>query len=185
MKNRKRLFGYGSLFNALSASKTLNRPVGRAEFELASLPGFVRSWSVAIPVLVGEAPSQRELEALFLDIKPCQGAACNGVILEVSDSELRSMDEREKQYQRVEYEVETQSGLKETAFVYMGKPRFQSNTGVILTRYLKMVESGAQSLGAEFWREFQRSTRRTGEVDLVSGNYQFRDQEQNKAIGRS
>src|SRR3954469_4120406 len=51
----------------------------------------------------------------FLDVEPAEGAEVNGAVFEVED--LASLDERERNYERVE--VETSAGR---AWTYAGSP---------------------------------------------------------------
>lgn len=84
--NRHYIFGYGSLINSLSRAVT-----GESGSVLpVKVSGYERSWSVMSPDfgMSSVAVVQRE------------GALCNGVLVEVPESEIPHFDLRERGYQR-------------------------------------------------------------------------------------
>jgi hypothetical protein len=84
--SRHYIFGYGSLINSLSRAVT-----GESGAVLpVKVMGYERSWSVMSPDfgMSSVAVVQRE------------GAYCNGVLVEVPESEIPLFDQREQGYQR-------------------------------------------------------------------------------------
>lgn len=89
--NRHYIFGYGSLINSLSRAVT-----GESGSVLpVKVSGYERSWSVMSPDfgMSSVAVVQRE------------GALCNGVLVEVPESEIPLFDLRERGYQRARIEA--------------------------------------------------------------------------------
>jgi hypothetical protein len=56
----------------------------------------------------------------FLDIAPEAGASVNGVALPVSDCELPGLDERERNYERVEVTDHLDADLRGRVWAYVG-----------------------------------------------------------------
>jgi cation transport regulator ChaC len=98
------LFAYGSL---LPAGVTALPPAARP----CALRGWQRSWGVAMDNSVDlpgykhfVAPdgSRPALMVAFLSIAPQEGASVNGLALPVAEDELPALDERERNYARVD-----------------------------------------------------------------------------------
>lgn len=116
------LFAYGSLL-----------PAGATTLPVAARPcrlsGWQRSWGVAMDNSVdlpgykhfvapdGERPA---LLVAFLDIAPAAGASVNGVALPVSEAELPGLDERERNYGRVDVTEHIDAGLRGRVWAYVG-----------------------------------------------------------------
>lgn len=85
---RHYIFGYGSLINSLSRAVT-----GESGSVLpVKVCGFERSWSVISP----------EFGMSSVAVVQREGAICNGVLVEVPESEIPYFDLRERGYQRSE-----------------------------------------------------------------------------------
>jgi cation transport regulator ChaC len=116
------LFGYGSLLPAGSA-------VPAREARPCSLSGWQRSWSVAMDNRVdlpgykhfvtpeGERP---ELMVAFLSIARQAGATVNGVALPVAEDELPRLDDRERNYRRVDVTEDVSADLPGRVWTYVG-----------------------------------------------------------------
>ena len=116
------VFGYGSL---LPAGATALPPDARP----CTLAGWQRSWGVAMDNSVdlpgykhfrtpaGERPA---VMVAFLSIAPQAGATVNGVALPVSESELPGLDDRERNYRRVDVSEELDAGLPGRVWAYAG-----------------------------------------------------------------
>ncbi|WP_293268576.1 gamma-glutamylcyclotransferase family protein [Neptunomonas sp.] len=80
------IFGYGSLINSLSRAVT-----GESGAVLpVKIAGYERSWSVMSP----------DFGMSSVAVVQCEGAFCNGVLVEVPESEIPNFDLREQGYQR-------------------------------------------------------------------------------------
>lgn len=168
------LFGYGSLVNRASAVETLGREVG--DLQPAVIGGWRRRWS-----LLRDNPYCEKTFALddgsvpdwllTLNVEPTGDPAdrVNGVLIEISEDDIPTLDIREVRYRRVE--VTTVTGLpvvtytathQHTAIVTPAK-------ALILDSYLNAVEQGFRELGDDQLDEFRLTT---GEppAPVVSGH---------------
>jgi cation transport regulator ChaC len=157
--SRLALFGYASLVSPQSASRTLGRAV--EPVAIARLPGWRRRWSQARDNLTCEKTFARSADGslfrhvLGLNLEPTGEAdeAPNGVLLELTEEELRRLDVREMRYDRVDVteQVEASGGM-ERVFAYTAKeahfaPDPPEDT-VVLASYARTVESAFAALGA-------------------------------------
>lgn len=176
------LFGYGSLLSPESATRTLLRPVAAADLRPARLRGFRRTWTAAAEVFItgGNAPGPHT--ALFLDLSPAPGVACNGVLLQVAEAEWARLDLRERMYERAAVRVEA-GGATEAAFTYLIPEGEKRDEGVVLEGYLDILRQALRLYPEDFGREFWAGTDEPARA-VVTGDYVFRDQDQNRAAGR-
>jgi hypothetical protein len=110
------LFGYGSLLPGGSA-----RP--------CTLGGWQRSWGVAMDNRV-DLPGYKHfvtpdgarpaLMVAFLSIAPDPGATVNGIALPVTADELPGLDDRERNYGRVDVTGHVDAGLPGRVWAYAG-----------------------------------------------------------------
>src|SRR5262245_6968014 len=112
------LFGYGSLLSPGSAARTLQRPLTSADLSPARVPGFRRTWTAAAEVTVTQESVPRDYTARFLDLSAVPGSICNGVLLEIHESEWNRLDLRERNYRRVEVPAELDGEIV-PAFAYI------------------------------------------------------------------
>jgi cation transport regulator ChaC len=145
------LFAYGSLV-----------PAG--EGRPCDLRGWRRSWDVAMDNSVdlpgykhyvtpqGERPA---LMVTFLSIAPQAGATVNGVALPVADDELPGLDERERNYARVEVTDDIHAELDGRVWAYAGLDAARERLAVglregraaIASSYLERVLAGFEAIG--------------------------------------
>jgi cation transport regulator ChaC len=175
------LFGYGSLLSPVSAARTLQRPLTMAELLPTRLHGYRRTWTAAVDVIVTENGISRDYSALFLDLTPTPGMSCNGVLLEVNESEWALLDLRERNYQRTAVQVESKGNMV-PAFTYIIPDDEKQREGVVLKSYLDLVHRALLDYPEEFRREFWGGTDEP--EALIAGDYVFQDNEQNRAAGR-
>ena len=144
------LFGYGSLVPADA------RP--------CHLTGWQRSWGVAMDNTVdlpgykhfvtpeGERPA---LMIAFLSIGPHTGATVNGVALPVADDELPGLDERERNYARVDVTDAIDADLPGRVWAYAGLDAARERLAVglregraaIASSYYQRVLAGFEAIG--------------------------------------
>jgi hypothetical protein len=114
------VFAYGSL---LPAGSTALPPEARP----CSLAGWQRSWGVAMDNgvdlpgykhFVTPAGERPELMVAFLSIAPRAGATVNGVALPVAADELPGLDDRERNYRRVEVGEHVDAALSGRVWTY-------------------------------------------------------------------
>ena len=151
MSRSEHVFGYGSLVLA---------PGGR----VCDLLGHERRWGVAMDN-TRDLPGYKFFEApdgtrpavfvAFLDVAPLAGASVNGVCTPVDAGLLARLDERERNYERVEVTAQIAEPLGRT-WAYVGSPdgraRFargrEASTCVVGADYLGLVRDGFRALGA-------------------------------------
>ena len=152
-----RVFGYGSL---LPTGATALVPDARP----CTLAGWQRSWGVAMDNCVdlpgykhfvtpaGERPA---LMVAFLTIAPQAGARVNGVAFPVADDELPGLDDRERNYRRVDVAEDVEADLPGRVWAYAGadaaRERFETGRRkgrlAIASSYYERVLGGFDLLG--------------------------------------
>jgi len=170
---RLAVFGYASLVSPESASETLSRPI--ADGTPARLDGWRRRWSAARDNLASEKTfARREDESLpsrilGLNVEPSATAdeAPNGLLLEVSEPELRRLDMREMRYDRVEVTgaIRVPNGATagfDRVFTYRVKPAHFAPVcppgAVVIGAYTARVEAAFAALGDEQLRLYRATT---------------------------
>ena len=180
------LFGYGSLMNAVSAGRLLGRRLSPAELVPAWLDGYVRTWSLKERVFSERL--QRTVTAAFLDVAPDAGTACNGVLLEVSDTQMERARKREKNYDAVDVTSRIRGaggGIAGTVITFVARPEFRTHGEEddvwVLRRYVEMIDRACVALGDDFRRAFAASTR-SHAYAVLDGRYTFVDPAQAKLV---
>jgi gamma-glutamylcyclotransferase (GGCT)/AIG2-like uncharacterized protein YtfP len=138
------------------------------------LNGFRRCWGVAMDngetvsgykYYVDETGSRPDVYVAFLDIRPEQGASVNGACTLVEEDGLRGLDERERNYRRVEV-TDAVADARGRVWAYVGseagRARLErgrdSGTAVVSRDYLDGVEAGFRALGPEEYAAFRDSS---------------------------
>lgn len=179
MADKRYIFGYGSLVNAKDAARTLGR-VPEPIYP-ATLKGWVREWGVVIDNteafnrcirLTDGRPAPGHIAVLNVrraaaGEKPTHP---NGVLFEVTEADLKMIDERETHYARVDvtqYVVNKPTGR---IYVYTGNEAFliggmdvrRKGRIVIPGDYHEVVRQGFASLGQAMLDEYLSSTLPSG-----------------------
>jgi len=114
------VFGYGSLMNPGSIQKTVSREVPRETLITAVLHDYVRKWDLVELIRFVDDRSDSVVPAVFLDVVKQSGREVNGILLALSEEELRKMDEREKNYNRVNVSSLAEPIVSPDVFSYVG-----------------------------------------------------------------
>jgi hypothetical protein len=170
------VFGYGSL--AWDGSC----PVLEAE-----LRGSRRVWGVAMDNTV-DLPGYKHYRrrrdgsrppvcVAFLDLEPSSGDAVNGICLAVTPERLARLDERERNYRRVDVTDRLEPRPPGRAWAYVGRPESRArllgaragSRAVVSREYRERVLRGFAGLGRDALARFRESTELEGlpVVDLV------------------
>ncbi|MGI8597013.1 MAG: gamma-glutamylcyclotransferase family protein [Thermoleophilaceae bacterium] len=167
------VFGYGSL-----AAETDFLPIRDPHPRgwVADLTGHRRVWgvamdnSIAIPgykryvdLETGDPPA---VMVAFLDVVPDPDAAVNGVLAPVTAESLDALDDRERNYRRVEVTDRVRPTAPARVWTFKGRPdareRLRSglatSDAVISRGYLEAVETGFRRLGTGEWERYAAST---------------------------
>ena len=181
--SRVAVFGYGSLASPESAEQTLGRSL-ESEPQLATLPGWRRRWSQARDNLASEKTfARRDDESipdfvLGLNIERAEAAApLNGVLIELSQSELDRLDVREIRYERVDVTAEVDiepgpDGNPDQVITYVARAtNFAPDPppgSVVLGTYVTAVERAFDALGAGQLERY-RETTDAPPVEIIDG----------------
>ena len=162
------VFGYGSLPDPRSGPS-----VGAGA--LATLRGWRRAWAVAMDNsrdlpgykhYLGADGGRPDLFVAFLDIRRAAHTHVNGVAFAVSSADLAALDDRERNYERVEVGADIHPRLDAPVWAYVGRRaarerfrRGQSGGRLVIARsYHDAVRDGFARLGPGVLREFDRTT---------------------------
>jgi hypothetical protein len=185
-KNKKYLFGYGSLVDPRSFSKSIERREWFMEdFPLASLKGYKRVWNVAMDNekhisgykryknIVGE--EYPNCYVTFLNIKKSEKDLVIGTMVQVTDDELDLLKDRERNYSVLNVTESIMDSPSEAeVFTFIGTPeaedRFKSRTSekpaVISEGYFEMVENSYRSRGKAAYANYLSSTKKDSSLKL-------------------
>lgn len=186
--DRHLLFGYGSLLNLESMSRTLERSLGPEDVQVVSLEGYVRTWRY---VTWSQFAIDREGEptrTVFLDLREKARCLCNGLVVPVRSSEWERLDRREKGYERIEVTGLVQGEWNEPVYTYISREAFRYDAvrdqgAVVAENYSRIIEQGIQKLGSEFRPGYERSTE-PHSFPLRPGDCWFADPDQESAARR-
>lgn len=163
------IFAYGSLLAGVDGAPA-------ADGVACELMGWRRRWTVAMDNGVdlpgykhyldagGERPA---IMVAFLDIAPAKGSRVNGLALPVGVAELAAVDERERNYARLEVGASLRDAAPAgTVWTYVGLPaaRERARRGlaegrlVISRRYWERVRTGFARLGDDALIDFDATT---------------------------
>lgn len=163
-----RVFGYGSLLGLAGDGRARPSRVCR-------LREHRRVWNVAMDNTV-ELPDYKHyrdrdgvraaLFVTFLNLAPAPGCAVNGVVFGVDADELRALDRRERNYERVDVAELLDVPFDGAVWAYFGgelaRGRFDAGasagTAVVDRVYLDAVRAGFAGLGTDALAEFDAST---------------------------
>ncbi|MBN1156324.1 gamma-glutamylcyclotransferase [Candidatus Woesearchaeota archaeon] len=159
------VFGYGSLINKQSAMKTGD--VGRGEFGEAV--GLKRSWNTSYRPFKGDVAKDNPANYITgVGALPSDNAVCNGVLLEIPESEFASFAERENEYKLSDlkpgdirlYNAVTPDGHMH--FYEILNPRDASEKFPLAQSYIDVIIAGCLKYDAEhgtgFAEDFIRKT---------------------------
>jgi hypothetical protein len=146
-KNRHFIFGYGSLISATSRAKTGET----GQVWPVKIAGYQRNWSVM----------STEYGMSSVAVVPVSEAYCNGVLIEIDESEIPVFDQRERGYKRSQVHHEQLSAYQEqslpqgTIWIYHSheivKP---THDCPIALSYVDVILSGCLALGDTFANDF-------------------------------
>lgn len=185
-KDRKYVFGFGSLIDPSSFSKSIKRKEWFVEdFPLAMLKGYKRVWNIAMDN-DESIPGYKRYKTIadekyphcfvtFLNIKPSKTDEVIGTIVEVNEDELKLLIKREKNYlkQNVTESI-VHSPIDGSVFAFIGtseaEERFNSRTqhkpAVISKSYFKLVENAYRSRGKVAYANYLSTTEKDDSLEL-------------------
>jgi cation transport regulator ChaC len=150
------LFGYGSLISRESRHRTATT----GDSMPVRIRGLQRAWNIIAP----------EMKMAGVGVTLDESASCNGVLMEIDESELAAFDRRELEstnysYQRLQIPTGKITGLtaeiSDLAQVWayiVKKTSTPTSEFPIVQSYVDVILTGCLEIGEEFAIEFIRST---------------------------
>lgn len=174
------IFGYGSLINSASISKTIKRIVDASDLIPVKLHGFKRIWNLKEKVFSQQIDAS--INAIFLNIEEDKNSYANGIIFEVTDEEFKYLKTRERNYECLNVQSLLQyytsiDKINFDVFVFIASdPRLLEvgieNNCFIMKRYIELVENGCKSIGDDFYKDYIMTTQ-DPPFSILEGEYTF------------
>lgn len=171
------VFGYGSLVDVENLRAYLQKVGGQLRFwSDASLAGFTRIWNVSmdnsrdIPgykyYVYPDSGMRPDVFVTFLNITSSPDNTVEGIIFEVSERLLATIDEREKNYLRLDVSASISPPAKGTIWAYIAtdeglkryKTALQFGRAVIQRAYKEGIEAAFRQRGLSAYERYCRST---------------------------
>jgi cation transport regulator ChaC len=177
---KKYIFGYGSLINLISLSKTMNREVRQSEIIPVKLLDYKRIWNLKETLYSSKL--DKNINGIFLNIEESKNEWTNGVIFEVSELEFYALTQRERNYSCIDISkkvVPYKNKLNENynIFVFVADNKIylqneQNENTFVMTNYIQIVEKGCSDIGDYFLDDYNRTTQKNN-FKLLEGQYSF------------
>ncbi|HLP64746.1 gamma-glutamylcyclotransferase family protein [Flavobacterium sp.] len=168
------IFGYGSLVNLESLEKTIKRKLKPNEIHPVTLNGYTRVWNYTAKIFAAEL--NKEITAVYLNIAPFHNSSLNGIVFEVSDSELELLKKRELFYSLVDItaNVKFDGNVKVFTFICYDKQHLTDydTKCFVMKKYIDIVNSGFESISENFLTEYNKTTQ-PQPYKVISGDYTF------------
>lgn len=171
------IFGYGSLVDVDGLTSYLGRSLtANRDYVYCKLKNFVRRWNVSMDNRINTSNykyyidkrdgSRPQVYVTFLNIAPKSGVSITGVIFLVTKDELSRLDQRERNYKRIEVSNQVSASLTNRTWAYVGLPEaeerfrigFESGSAVISQGYYDLVYNSFRKLGENEAREYIQTT---------------------------
>lgn len=180
------IFGYGSLVNQDALHRYIGRPCASGETNLCQLQGFRRCWNVAMDnqtdlpgykYYVDKSTGRRAgIYVTFLNIRKAPGAAApgaaapgtaiTGIIFKVNEAELALLDQRERNYYRLDVTHQVNVAVEGKVWAYKGtseaEKRYQrglhTQTAYISEEYYQFVHDCFYCHGEDCAKAYLNST---------------------------
>jgi len=177
------LFGYGSLINITSAQKSFKRKLKQEDLIPVSIKGYKKIWN-AIEYI--QFADNIKINGVFLNLEKNDFNKTNGVLIKITDEELKTLKIREKNYACITIKAKDVEGycLNEDviAFMTIKKDRIATNTTkncFIASKYIDILTSSFNVYSDDFVLEYQKCLS-TFPFALKTGTYSFSDPLQHK-----
>ena len=168
------VFAYGSLVNFSSAERTLQRPLDQSDVIAVWVKDYERVWDYKSTI--HSATLEKDVTAIFLNLRSKQGAKVNGLVFRVSEEELDRLKKREANYDFTDITklVDQDLGAPVYSFICTdAKILAGSDTScVIMSKYIEMVKDGFSKQSEQFYQDYLKTTL-PHSFDVVPGDYTF------------
>ena len=171
------VFGYGSLMNLDKLQQYLGRNLTFGlDFKICGLRNFHRCWNIAMDnrlnlpnykyYIERGTGNRPESFITFLNICPNQGKTIMGILFRVCHEELNKLDQRERNYQRIDVTKKIEEKVAGKVWVYIGleeaeqryEQALKQNNGMIAQEYIESIYSGYKLWGQETWFNYVATT---------------------------
>ena len=181
------VFGYGSLVNVQNLEQYLQRELQPdLDYVICSLENWQRCWNVAMDNSIDlpdykyyrdrQTKERLKVFVTFLNVRPCLDKIVRGILFCVSDAELKNLDLRERNYQRIEItqQLDIKIEISGNAWTYIGlseaEQRYQTgllqDKAVIARTYFDSVQNAYISLGNKEYANYLDTTDKL-EVSII------------------
>lgn len=170
----KYIFGYGSLINLDSIAKTIERKVLKSEIIPTIVFGYSRIWNYKARVFSEKL--NKNVDAVYLNLKESKKKYVNGIIFKISDAELDKLKLREKHYSLVD--ISDKTNLKDKyniyTFICYHEDHLAKKTSeaYVFKKYLEIVNKGCDEMGPEF-KQIYVDTTENIPFKIMDGEYKF------------
>jgi len=173
------LFGYGSLINLESASKTLKRALTSKDVMQANLTSFRREWTLWDYTYSDIL--RKTVKGVFLNLSPSSDASLNGVLFKVSIAEMREFEVRERNYTCMDVtdSIDTGEYIPDQQYrvmTFVGKQEYLTGPGAedyfIFVKYMDIINKGLNDSGESFSTIYHLTTR-VADFPELRGDYHF------------
>ena len=177
------LFGYGSLINITSAQKSFKRKLKQEDLIPVTIKGYEKIWNSIEYIQFAD---KIKINGVFLNLEINNLKKTNGILIKITDEELKTLKIREKNYSCISIKANDVEGysLDEDVIAFMTtkKDRIATNTSkncFIASKYIDILTSSFNVYSNDFVLEYKK-TLSTFPFPLKTGMYSFCDPLQHK-----
>lgn len=177
------LFGYGSLINITSAQKSFKRKLKQEDLIPVSIKGYKKTWN-AIEYI--QFDDNIKINGVFLNLEKNDFNKTNGVLIKITDEELKTLKIREKNYACITIKANDVQGyfLDEDVIAFMTIKENRIATNItkncfIASKYIDILTSSFNVYSDDFVLEYKKCLS-TFPFPLKTGSYSFADPLQHK-----
>jgi hypothetical protein len=131
-------------------------------------------WNYTSKIMATEL--NKEITAVYLNIAPFHNSSLNGIVFEVSDSELELLKKRERFYSLVDItsNVKFDKNIPIFTFICYDKQHLTDydTKGYVMKKYIDIVNSGFESISEHFLTEYNKTTQ-PQPYKVITGDYTF------------
>lgn len=177
------LFGYGSLINITSAQKSFKRKLKQEDLIPVSIKGYEKIWNSIEYIQFAD---KIKINGVFLNLEKNNLKKTNGILIKITDEELKTLKIREKNYSCISIKANDVEGysLDEDVIAFMTtkKDRIATNASencFIASKYIDILTNSFNVYSNDFVLEYKKSLS-TFPFPLKTGTYSFCDPLQHK-----
>jgi len=175
MKEKNYIFGYGSLVNIEQLKKYLHKE--DVFYTYTHLNNHQRVWNIAMDnsntiqnykYYLNNNKERENIFVTFLNIQKNRKSHINGILFEVDQTDLTKLDQRERNYNRINVTQDIQNkNIPGKIWTYIGtreaEERFQTGKkqqkSYINQNYINFVHESYKALGKDYFQDFLNSTK--------------------------